>query len=121
MKFVQERSLQPNPVADTGCEYSPSCFTCPLPICKYDERPKSEMLVLRNDRIREMRSRGIEVLDIAAAVDVSPRTVHRVMRGQSTRGSDPDIPNGPPLRSVESLRPLIRARPPNPPMIGASK
>jgi len=24
-------------VDDDGCEYSPSCLQCPLPVCKYDD------------------------------------------------------------------------------------
>jgi len=25
-------------VDDDGCEYSPSCLQCPLPVCKYDAK-----------------------------------------------------------------------------------
>jgi len=27
-------------VPDDGCEYSPSCLLCPLPVCKYDDPKK---------------------------------------------------------------------------------
>ena len=32
---------------DTGCEYSPSCLECPLPVCKEDLTPGQQMKLRR--------------------------------------------------------------------------
>ncbi len=43
---------------DTGCEYSPSCLTCPLPVCKH-EAPLSTQLRIYRDAmiIKELEER----------------------------------------------------------------
>ena len=32
-RYASGRELE---YIDNGCEYSPSCLKCPLPVCKYD-------------------------------------------------------------------------------------
>lgn len=66
---------------DSGCEVSPSCLACPLPVCKYDEpgilsRMKREG---RDEEIVRLRRRGMAVYVIARNTRVTIRTVYRVL------------------------------------------
>ena len=66
---------------DHGCDLHPSCLSCPLPRCRYDEpgwlrRGKQGD---RDARIVEARGAGRPVKDVAARFGVSQRTVHRVL------------------------------------------
>ncbi len=66
---------------DTGCELAPSCLACPLAICKYDDPnwgPRSK-LVMRNKEIARLFERGESVAAIAKQINVSSRTVYRVV------------------------------------------
>ena len=36
-------------IRDTGCEESPTCITCPLPFCKYENRAGRRKLVTQRD------------------------------------------------------------------------
>ena len=72
--------------ADSGCEVSSSCLNCPLPKCKYDD-PTWYQTYRRQGRdlqvvaaYREARS----VFQVAARLNVSPRTVHRALRRAQT-------------------------------------
>lgn len=72
---------------DDGCSVSPSCFTCPLPRCRYEE-PGGLRAVLnqqRDNAMLEMRARGASVEELAARFSVSRRTVFRVLEGTSPR------------------------------------
>lgn len=66
---------------DTGCDLYPACLSCPLPRCRYDRR--SGVRGLRNEfrdaRIRRLRRQGKSVARIMAEVNVSRRTVYRVL------------------------------------------
>lgn len=67
--------------ADTGCSVSPSCFTCPLPRCRYD-MPGGARAVLNVARDAEMRAAhagGEPAQFIAERLGVSVRTVFRVL------------------------------------------
>ena len=70
---------EPSSLKDTGCEYSPSCFTCPLPMCKYDLPGPVEVHV-RNQGICDARKGGMSVKETAKRFGVSLRTVHRALR-----------------------------------------
>ena len=69
---------------DTGCEHSPSCLACPLPICKYDS-PRSQRqaapriaLGKKNDlKILAAINRGMHPKDVAKECGVTVRTVFR--------------------------------------------
>lgn len=74
---------------DDGCEVNPSCLTCPLPRCRYEE-PGGLRAILNESRDREMvelRARGVSVDSIANRFGVSRRTVFRVLgsSGDSSR------------------------------------
>lgn len=66
---------------DDGCTISESCFTCPLPRCRYEE-PGGLRAVLnqtRDSQILFLRSKGVGVDVIADKFGVSRRTVFRVI------------------------------------------
>jgi len=60
----------------------PRCETCPLPRCKYDDpgwlarnvRDERDKMIIARSR------RGLPLEDIATEMNVSKRTVHRVLR-----------------------------------------
>ena len=68
---------------DHGCDLHPSCLSCPLPRCRYDdpgwiqreERDQRDAEILRA-RIAE----SLPVAHLAARFGVSTRTVHRVIK-----------------------------------------
>jgi AraC-like DNA-binding protein len=65
---------------DTGCEVSPSCFTCPLVKCRYDSDSGGKRALERLnrlDRVAELRRRGLTVDQIAQVLGVSRRTIFR--------------------------------------------
>ena len=74
---------------DTGCEVSPSCLRCPLPVCKYDlpkhQRPeavleeRSRKHGRRAQEIAEGYRGGESVEELAARFGVSVRTVYRAL------------------------------------------
>ena len=67
---------------DTGCSLHPSCLSCPLPKCRYDDpgwltreaRDNRNVLILQRYRAGE----GVTV--IAASVGLSKRTIHRAVQ-----------------------------------------
>lgn len=69
--------------ADTGCEASFSCLSCPLPQCKYDD-PMWYQAYKRRDRDLELlamyRAEKLSAFDVATHFGVSPRTVHRAVK-----------------------------------------
>ena len=67
--------------ADTGCDMHPSCLTCPLVRCRYDE-PGGARKLLSDERDRtiiELRREGRPISAIASRFGVSRRTVFRVL------------------------------------------
>ena len=68
---------------DTGCILGPSCLACPLPVCIHDVPGGFGAVrrVVRDAAIRQRRRDGDCVPDIAADLDVSARTVLRVVEG----------------------------------------
>lgn len=99
---------------DNGCELSPSCLRCPLPVCKYDDpnwRRRTD-LNARDTRIIELRAEGLTVQGIADVVGVSDRTVYRVLllhkRGLIDLSRKPanaprEESDGPPLLSLDEF------------------
>ena len=62
---------------DLGCEHSPSCLSCPLPVCKYDN-PSSTPYLDDNEReIAEMTAGGSSAAEIARELGINIRTVRR--------------------------------------------
>jgi hypothetical protein len=105
--------------ADDGCEESPSCLNCPLPICKYDDPGwlRREDRRHRDDEIFRLRKEGVPVPELARQFRVSTRTVHRVIQrgGAPEAESAADDDEGP-LVSIEELasRSIFRMHSPLP-------
>ena len=92
---------------DSGCDLFPSCLSCPLPRCRYDE-PGGVRAMLNRTRDREIRRMRrddrVPVNEIARRFHVSRRTVFRALEGAhgthrervmvdtSTRGSTKETP-----------------------------
>jgi hypothetical protein len=66
---------------DTGCDVHPSCLTCPLVRCRYDEPGGARRLLSRGrDRsIVALRRQGVGFEEIARRFGVSRRTVFRAL------------------------------------------
>ncbi len=67
---------------DEGCEVSPSCLRCPLPVCKYDD-PRAYGIYRRNQLIdtpiMAALNSGLSVGATSRQCSVDIRTVFRVM------------------------------------------
>ena len=66
---------------DSGCDVSPSCLTCPLPRCRYEEPGGLRALLnkTRDKQIVDQRANGVPVAELATRFGVSRRTVFRVL------------------------------------------
>ena len=67
---------------EDGCkEGGPSCLTCRLPVCKYDDRAVVHRLRWEKRRREYVRAmdRGMTVGETARSYGVSERTVYRVL------------------------------------------
>ena len=71
---------------DNGCDVHPSCLTCPLPRCRYEEPGGLRALLnkTRDAQIVAQRATGVPVAELATRFSVSRRTVFRVL-GNKTR------------------------------------
>ena len=68
---------------DTGCEVSPSCLSCPLPQCKYDDPGwfQKHRRMARDLKVwSTIQSGGLSVEEAAARFSVTVRTVFRIMQ-----------------------------------------
>ena len=68
---------------DTGCEVSPSCLSCPLPQCKYDDPVwfQKHRRIARDLKVwSTMGAEGLTVEEAAERFSVTVRTVFRIMR-----------------------------------------
>jgi transposase-like protein len=78
---------------DTGCELHPSCLTCPLVRCRYDEPGGARRLLsdARDQTIIALQRQGRPINAIAARLGISRRTVFRVLaRERAGRGCEAD-------------------------------
>jgi len=88
------RGLPENTVyEDTGCDLAPSCLECPLALCKYDDPngARYDRTVMRDTEIMRLFAEGLKVSAIALKVNISNRTVYRVI--QRELGSTDDAIN----------------------------
>jgi len=74
---------------DSGCDLHPSCLSCPLVRCRYDE-PGGARRLLSSERDGEVlamqRRGGTSVEAIARHVGVSRRTVFRILARARSEG-----------------------------------
>ena len=77
---------------DTGCDLYPSCLSCPLPRCRYDD-PGGAAAMLREGRdasiIRLHRKEHVAVEQLATMFGLSRRTIFRVLRAERTERRRP--------------------------------
>ena len=71
---------------DDECEYSNTCLDCPLTLCKYDDPilDNSKSKNNRNMIICNMKKTNMTNKDIADTLNISTRTVHRVLNQENT-------------------------------------
>ncbi len=77
------RGLPENTVyRDTGCDSAPSCLDCPLALCKYDDAngTRHGRTVMRDTEIMRLFADGFKVSAIALKVNISNRTVYRIIQ-----------------------------------------
>ena len=91
-----DRNHIPN-LPDSGCDLSPSCLNCPLPVCKYDVAGPQRRAMLR--RVKDQRNaayirdQGLSAPEAAAALGVTTRTVFRILaRANNTAHVGADAP-----------------------------
>ena len=77
---------------DTGCHVSPSCLSCPLPVCKYDAQggERQKMVNAKKDDERlaiyyRLTADGLSNEDIATILEISPRTLRRLLARERDR------------------------------------
>jgi DNA-binding NarL/FixJ family response regulator len=66
---------------DTGCEFHPSCLSCPLPEC-IEEKPRGKQKMrkrVRENRIAALRREGKSIAEIALMFNLSRRSVYRAL------------------------------------------
>ncbi|HXG42135.1 MAG TPA: helix-turn-helix domain-containing protein [Dehalococcoidia bacterium] len=78
---------------DTGCDIHPSCLSCPLPRCRYDEPGGIRALLgaYRDRQIVALRRQGVGIEELARRFGVSRRTVFRALekaRAQEGKGGE---------------------------------
>lgn len=66
---------------DDGCDIYPECLTCPLPRCRYDEPGGLRGMInaARDSQIASLRTRGLQIEEIADHFGLSRRTVFRIL------------------------------------------
>ena len=68
---------------DTGCEISPSCLTCPLPQCRFDDPIwfQQQRRLAKDFRVwNTIQSEGLTAEEAAERFSVTVRTIFRIMR-----------------------------------------
>lgn len=65
---------------DDGCDLYPSCLSCPLPRCRYDEPGRKQRgKALRNKEMLRLLKEGMGIKELAQRFGVSKRTVYRII------------------------------------------
>ena len=81
---------------DEGCEASPSCLTCPLPQCKYDDPSSFKKLKQAKNDLRisnTIQEENLTVEEAAERFSLTTRTVLRVLRRCPESGTAPSTDN----------------------------
>ena len=70
---------------DDGCSIHPTCLTCPLPRCRYEEPGglRAMLNAQRDRQIIRLRLKGVPVEALAGRFSVSRRTVFRVLESHA--------------------------------------
>lgn len=69
---------------DDGCEVSPKCVECPLPMCRYEHASglRGVLNMARDEEIWQMKRAGVYPPEIAKSLGVSLRTVFRALEAR---------------------------------------
>ena len=70
---------------DDGCSVHPTCLTCPLERCRYDDS-RGLRAILNEPRdlsIFELRQRGVQVPELSRRFGLSRRTIFRVLENMA--------------------------------------
>ena len=74
---------------DTGCleppSFSTSCFTCPLPVCRYDMPHKRLGVMALEAKLLPLLQQGKTDQECAEALDRTVRTIARLRAGMGWR------------------------------------
>ncbi len=70
---------------DEGCELFPSCLSCPLPVCRYDEPRRRWAKEARDREISRLYYQGKSAAELAKSFGVSKRTIYRII-GEFEKG-----------------------------------
>lgn len=93
---------------DDGCDISESCFTCPLPRCRYEEPGGLRSLLneQRDRQIIQLRLKGVAVDALADHFGISRRTVFRVIGSMkvNVRSRHEEAPAPIPIRREIALQ-----------------
>jgi len=75
---------------DDGCEVNPSCLTCPLPRCRYEEPGGLRGMIngYRDRQIVESRLNGEPVETLAVRYRLSRRTIFRILVSNGVQGRE---------------------------------
>ncbi len=90
---------------DEGCDLSPSCLNCVLPLCRYDQPGGIRGLRTRGrdeEIIRLRQSERVPIATLARRFGVSRRTVFRILR--RCDGASPAVRRLQPEEDVVQLR-----------------
>jgi hypothetical protein len=64
---------------DTGCSLHNSCFTCPFPQCRYDERLTTQAANAIRRRTEELAKEGLAARQIARRLNRAEGTIFRIL------------------------------------------
>jgi len=78
MRAPKEAYLLDSIYIDTGCEHSPACLTCPLPVCKHDARTPSARAIERRQKAKDLYEAGSTPSQVARELGISLRQAHRL-------------------------------------------
>lgn len=73
---------------DTGCSIHSSCFTCPLPKCRYEVHKGKDQhqRIERHTEIQRLLASGLSINEVASRTGVGRRTVFRAKAAGAAEG-----------------------------------
>ena len=78
---------------DDGCELAPSCLSCPLEFCKYDDPYQTERVVYSDRRLKilALKAKGLTTTSINRITGISKGVIRRIVAMEENRQEFPDI------------------------------
>ena len=82
-----------NPTVKDGCQYSPTCFDCPLPRCRHDYTDSHPPKPKSMRRAFQVRNENLDVNDIRKRWRLSERSAYRLHKlARSLRPTAAELP-----------------------------